>query len=100
MRLMTPLGDAACFVHVTVMFSAWLSAPGAELQVFANDNDTGDGDLVTFHMWSVSCVAAMVLFSDCGVSSFGLIDTALVPMPCVPSVPLSSARLACSDEPG
>src|ERR1041385_5939564 len=96
--VITPLGVDASFVQLTWTLTPWLSgAVGSH--VFVKDRDAGDGDLVTSQMWSVPCVAVMSLSRLCGATSFGLIETALVPMPDVLPV-RSSARLACSDEPG
>src|SRR4051794_25072436 len=96
--VMTPLGEAACLVQVTVIATP-CCRDAAGSQVFVKSSDAGDGDFVTSQMWSLFWVAVMSLSISCGATSFGLIDTALVPMPEVLPV-RSSARFACSDEPG
>src|SRR5205823_3864816 len=95
--VITPLGDAASFVQVTLIATDLLNAPAGS-HVLVKLSATGVGALTMSQTWSLSWVAVISFDSSCGAISLTLIEIFLSPMPCEPRFSLS--RFACNDDPG
>src|SRR5919201_2781188 len=92
--VMSPLAEAADFVHATVMLSGFERADGS--QVFPKLTLAG-AVLMTPHAWSEPCVASMSLLMLCGRISLTRMLSFFPPIPCEPR--LWFQRFDCSDEP-
>src|SRR5437870_13812880 len=90
-----PVGFAACFVHVTVIFTPLFESDLVLSHVLLNASCAGVAPFVRSQTWSLFRVAVMSLSSSCGVIRFTGIDSVFLPC----ERPASANMYDWSDEP-